>query len=333
MSAVLPLHYADTVQPFLLEGASVRGRMVRLSEVAHTILLRHDYPEAVSQLLAQTLCVAAMLSSNLKQDGIVTIQMRGNGPVSLLVADATFGGGLRGYAELREGAAEYFSSLPAGEVGRGGEQSGSSGDIFPAPSPTPPAGGGAYSPRGLLGEESYFAITYDPGAGMQRYQGVVALEGETLEDALAAYFIHSQQLDVAFRLAAHRDALTGRWVAGGLMLERIAGEGGAQAVDSDAWITALALFRTTTADELLDTDLPPTDLLFRLFHEIGVRAFEPVSQRFACRCSRERMHQVLLSVPLEDRADLLVNGAVAAHCQFCNATEQFSPDELGLSAQ
>src|SRR5688572_29073763 len=152
MSAVLPLHYADTVQPFLLEGALVRGRMVRLSEVAHTILLRHDYPEAVSQLLAQTLCVAAMLSSNLKQDGIVTIQMRGNGPVSLLVADATFGGGLRGYAELREGA------------------------TFPEEA----------TPRGLMGEESYFAITYDPGGGMQRYQGVVALEGETLEEALAA---------------------------------------------------------------------------------------------------------------------------------------------------
>lgn len=296
----------DLLQPFLLDNAAVRGRMVRLGAAVDTILTRHAYPEPVSRLLAEVLCIASILAANLKQEGIITIQMRGNGPVGLLVADASAEQvgeegqvsaiALRGYAELGEGA----ESLASGAT-----------------------------PRAIMGEDSYFAITYDPGRGMQRYQGVVALEGDSLTEALSTYFTQSQQLDVSFRLAvAHIEA---GWVAGGVMIERIASEGGAATDTHEAWRTALAYSATLTPAEMLDIELPLPELLFRLFHEEGVRITPAIALSARCRCSRERIHGVLMSMPAEERADMVVDGAVSVHCQFCNGTELFTPADLELA--
>jgi len=299
---------ADQLQPFTLENAAVRGRLVRLGYVVDTILTRHAYPDAVSVLLGEVLCVASLLAANLKHEGIITIQMKGNGPVKLLVVDAAAERhgeagnlsqmALRGYAELDEAKKH---DIPENA-----------------------------SPRALMGEESYLAITYDPGRGMQRYQGVVALEGNTLAEALSAYFTQSQQLDVVFRLAAARGEAG--WSAGALMIERIAAEGGAAAGDThEAWSEALAYTHTLQPQELRDIGLPLPDLLFRLFHEVGVRVTEPVALVDNCRCSRARIQDLLLSMPAEDRAHMVVDGVVSVHCQFCNGTELFTPKDLELS--
>lgn len=304
--AILATFSADELQPFTLENAAVRGRVVRLGGAIDAILGRHAYPDDVSRLLGEAMCVASILAANLKYTGIITIQMKGNGPVRLLVVDAAAERynesdqleaiALRGYAELKDG-----EPLPA--------------------EPTP---------RALMGDESYLAITYDPGRGMQRYQGVVALEGKTLSESLSAYFTQSQQLDVVFKLAV--DKLGEGWVAGGLMIERIASEGGAeQGADThEAWQEALAYVGTVKPEELLDPELPLSDLLFRLFHEAGVRVTAPVALLDKCRCSRPRIQELLLSMPVEERADMVLDGAVSVHCQFCNTTERFTPKEIEL---
>lgn len=310
MTAMLGNAETDLLQPFTLEGAAVRGRLVRLGVVVDTILSRHAYPDAVSTMLGELLVVASMLSSNLKQEGIFTIQMRGNGIVPMLVVDSVYGGELRGYAQLTDAAQEALQALGA--------------------HPTS---------RQLFGDDSYLAITFDPGKGLQRYQGVVALEGDTISDALVAYFTQSQQLDVWFTLSCARIKESGAWSAGGLMIERVADYGGIKAdaavlqlPPEEAWRTALALSNTVKAYELLDSHLALGELLFRLFHENDARITPPQPLSVGCRCSRGRIFDMLMSMSVEDRADMLVDGAVSVTCQFCNQVERFTADELGLPA-
>ncbi len=296
-----PVSQYDYVISFLREAEGARGRLVRLGMVADTILSRYPYPEPVAKLLGELLLVAAMLGANLKQEGIFTIQLRGQGKVPLIVVDAAYGGQLRGFADIAEGT------------------------VFDRP---------AYSPAELVGKDGYLAITFDPGEGMQRYQGVVALEGDSILDALTNYFTYSQQLEVLFKLAVEKQP--GGWTAGGFMLERMPGEGGTAGPVADSgqaeegWRTSLALASTLKETELLDPLLDGNALLFRLFHEDGVIAYPPKPLTTGCRCSRERIHSLLLSMPLEDRADMVVNGEISVHCQFCNTTERFTPQDVGL---
>lgn len=315
MSAQLDTIHADLLQPFTLQGAAVRGRLVRLGMVVDTILSRHNYPDSVSRMLGELLVVASMLSSNLKHEGIFTLQLRGNGLVPMLVVDAVFGGELRGYAQLADGAEEAIHAL-----------------------------GNAATPKQLFGEDSYLAITLDPGKGMQRYQGVVALEGETISDALGEYFTHSQQLDVWFALACNRLGEGGQWAAGGLMLERVANAGGlpsgqavadieTTAADShEVWMTILTLSKTIKHAELLDVHLDLPELLYRLYHEQDARITPAAPLTVGCRCSRVRIFDLLMSMSPEDRADMIVNGTASVNCQFCNKAEHFTPQDLGLSA-
>jgi molecular chaperone Hsp33 len=219
--------------------------------------------------------------------------------VPLVVVDAAFGGQLRGFADVKPDVT--FKDRP-------------------------------YTPADLVGAEGYLAITLDPGEGMQRYQGVVALEGERITDALLNYFTYSQQLDVLFDLAVEKR--DGEWMAGGFMLERIPGEGGLNAAPNDeqeeSWRTSVALASTIKPGELLDPLLEGETLLYRLFHEDGVRVYPPQGLTTGCRCSRERILTMLMSMSIADRADMVVDGEVSVHCQFCNTTERFIPQDIGL---
>lgn len=295
---------ADTVTPFLIDHADVRGRVVRLGPLADTVLGRYDYPESVARLLGELLLVAAMLGSNLKQQGIFTIQIRGEGLIKLLVVDAAYGGQLRGFAEVTDENRAAIEAL--------GEN------------PTP---------RQLFGENAYFAITLDPGAGMQRYQGVVGLEGDTITQALVHYFTNSQQVDVLFKLAVARSDKN--WIAGGFMIERLPPEGGAIASGEaeDGWRYASAIAETLKPAELTDAMLDAPALLYRLYHEEGVWVEDALPLSTGCRCSRTRIEELLLSMPATDRAEMIVDGVASVHCQFCNTTEKFTPAELGLSVQ
>jgi molecular chaperone Hsp33 len=324
---------SDTITPFLVDRASVRGRVAKLVNVAQLILSRYDYPEPVAKLLGELLLVASMLSSNLKQDGIFTIQIKGNGLVKLVVVDAVHGGALRGFAEVSDTAKKEInnlgSSLPLG-LNESIERLGSALPL---------------DLKKLLGDEAYVAITLDPGEGMHRYQGVVALEGESITEALAHYFTQSQQLDVMFRFAVEKKILPGTgapiWMAGGMMIERLpeAGNhierlGSSLPLDSntsEGWRYANAIARTVKDEELLDPLLDAQTLLYRLFHEEGVWVYGAQNLSVGCRCSRERILALLKSMPLEERADMLKSGAASVHCQFCNTAEKFSREELGIT--
>jgi molecular chaperone Hsp33 len=289
----------NLLTPFMLESGHVRGRVVRMGEVAHTILARYDYPLPVVKLLGELVVVAAMLSSNLKQDGVFTIQIRGKGLIPLIVVDAVYGGAVRGYADVSPEAARAITALDA---------------------PTP---------RAMVGEDGYLAITLDAGADMQRYQGIVALEGNSIAEALTHYFTLSQQLDVQVHLAVSD---TAPWFAAGAMIERMpeaSTSGGEE--NLEAWRYAQAITGTIKAEELLDPLLDAPALLYRLFHEEGVRVYPAHPLSVGCRCSRERIERMLMSMPATDRADMIVDGVASVHCQFCNKAELFTPGELGLS--
>jgi len=290
---------ADQLTPFMLEGGAVRGRVVRLDTAAQTVLTRYDYPPRVARLLGELLAVAALLSANLKQSGIFTLQIRGQGLVPLVVVDATFGGVLRGFAEVNAEAAVAIHAQTDD-----------------------------YSPRALVGEGAYLAITFDPGENMQRYQGVVALEGDSIAEALTSYFTHSEQLEVEVRLAvAHHDV----WRTGAMMIERMPDTAKNTEADDESWRYARAMLATVTPAELTDPLLDAPNFLYRLFHEEGVWAYAPQSLGVGCRCSRERIFNLLMSMSLADRAEMVVDKSIDVHCQFCNSSQLFSPQELGLT--
>ncbi len=289
----------DVIQPFRIEGSEVRGQLVRLGAVADEVLRRHDYPTPVATLLGETLALSAVLAGALKYDGIFTFQTKGDGPVGLVVADLMSGGAMRGYAQ--------FDQKRLAGAGHGN-----------AAGPVP----------GLIGK-GYLAFTVDQGPETDRYQGIVELEGATLSECARRYFERSEQIQTSIKSAAGRGP-DGRWRAAALMVQRMPPVPGSHdtAESDDAWQRALALAATCTDGELLDPALEPNALLYRLFHEDGVRAFAPKALRFGCRCSEERAVRVLRSFPREELKELEVDGRIVMTCEFCRETYHFDPDAL-----
>ena len=286
----------DIVQPFQIDASRLRGRMVRLGGALDEILTKHAYPQAVAQLLGETITLAVALAGMLKYEGIFTLQTKGDGPIRLMVADVTSTGDLRGYAQFDD------SRLPE-TAGR------------PVPD--------------LLGK-GYLAFTVDQGEHTERYQGIVELTGDTLTDSVQHYFRQSEQLDTGIRVSVERRGAG--WRGGALMLQRLPGEDKA-IVDpgsgvEDDWRRAMVLMSTASGDEMTDPELGANDLLYRLFHEDGVRVWPPHALRQACRCSRERVATVLVSLPREEVETLKVDGRISATCEFCNSTYAFDEAEL-----
>jgi molecular chaperone Hsp33 len=300
----------DLIQPFQIESHSLRGRLVRLGPAIDAILSAHDYPEPVAALLGETVTLAALFADAMKFEGILTIQTKSDGPVNLLVADVTSTGDIRGYAGYDE---EKLAAALSGPV--------------EAPVPM------------LLGA-GYLVFTVDQGRHTERYQGIVSLDGATLADCAHHYFRQSEQLDAAIQLAAGRVRANGHsvWRAGGLMLQHLPPEGGKAEHnwdidvqrDADGWRESVVLMGTVTSDELLGLGLRPHDLLYRLFHEVGVRAFQTKPLVHSCRCSREKVATTLASLPRAEIEDCKEEGSdeVVVTCQFCNAAYRFDDDAL-----
>jgi len=294
----------DLVQPFQIEASHLRGRMVRLGPTLDEILARHAYPDAVAKFLGETMTLAVLLSSMLKYEGIFTLQTKGDGPIKLMVADITSVGDVRAYAQFDEE-----------ELRKAGDDV----DIAPAPA--------------LLGK-GYIAFTVDQGPNTERYQGIVELYGKTLADCVQHYFRQSEQIDTGLTVTVGKSD-EGHWRAGGIMLQRLPEQqpGIDLQLSSDAedgWRRAMVLMASTTADELLDPDLRANDLLFRLFHEDGVRVWPPSHLRFGCRCSRERVVTMLSNLPRAEVETMKVEGGdeVEVVCQFCSTAYRF--DEASL---
>jgi molecular chaperone Hsp33 len=294
----------DHVQPFQIDASALRGRIVRLGPLADTIISRHDYPEPVAVLLAEAITLAVLLSGMLKYDGVFTLQTKGDGPVNLLVADVTTAGAVRGYAQFD---AERLATISGATTADG-----------------------ASVPK-LLGA-GYLAFTVDQGEHTDRYQGIVELQGATLAECAHHYFRQSEQVQADIKVAVgqiyEQGARRPAWRAGGIMIQRLPDAGGTAGRGSveeqeDGWRRAMILMGSSTAAELLDPDLPLNDLLFRLFHEDGVRVYRPHPVVPQCRCSRERIERILGAMDPADRDDMTVEGRIVVTCEFCNAEYVF----------
>lgn len=283
-------HQDDSLVRFLLPGAGVRGVRVHLDEAWAQVRARGaGLPGAVTELLGEATAAAALFTGHAKVDGRLSVQLRGDGPLRTLFAECTAAGTLRAIAQVE---------------------------------------GDAPLPRDLrsLGEDAVLAITIENtalegrGGGREpvRYQGLVALESDSLAGAFEAYFRQSEQLPTRLLLAADGDR------AAGLMLQKLPGDAG----DEDGWNRAGALFDTLSPAELLDW--PAATLLHRLFHEEGAQVLGQRPLRFACSCSRERVESMLQSLGREEAeaAVAAANGSAEVRCEFCGQLYQFNPDEI-----
>lgn len=286
------------VSPFHLTDKPVRGRLLRLGALADALLTRHSHPEPVAQLMGQALALTAGLASALKYRGSFSLQAKGDGPVPMLLADCTDTGALRGYARVDAGKLNQFGRNP--------------------------------SARALLGH-GHLAFTCDQGPEMERYQGIVAIEGADLSEMTGNYFATSEQLRTFVRLACGRTPQG--WRATAFIMERVAAEGGLDPVQDaadadDAWDTALALAHTLTEAEMLDDDLPPERLLQRLFQLEGLALDPPRALAYGCRCSRSRLAGLLEGFPVEDLDHMAEDGTITMTCEFCNVDFHFGRDTL-----
>jgi molecular chaperone Hsp33 len=296
---------SDFVQSFQIEGMNVRGRVVHLTGVAERVLGAHGYPDIVSGLVAEALTLAALLGASLKFNGMLTLQTRSSGAVRMIVADYSTPGVVRACATFDREAVAALGASP--------------------------------SFADLVGEGS-LAITIDPGEDMERYQGVVPLDEAGLAQSAVGYFERSEQIPTAIKVSAamlsERGHGTGpAWRAGGIMIQNLAALGGTQTVAPDvaeeAWTRASALFATVDGLELVDPQVESERLLYRLFHEDGVRAFGHQPIEFGCRCSAERVKSVLVRYSPQELSDLMEDdGSIGATCEFCSTTYRIRPDEL-----
>jgi molecular chaperone Hsp33 len=310
----------DQVLPFSVASLDLRGRVVRLGPALDDILGRHEYPAPISKLLGEAIVLTVLLGSSLKLDGRFILQTRSDGPVRMLVVDYKTPGKIRACAQ--------FDPSKIGRATSAGE---------------------------LLGT-GHLAMTIDQGNARNRYQGLVALNGGSLEEAAHEYFLRSEQIPTRVRLAVAEELTTGvdgsrhSWRAGGMLLqflpkkdERMRGpdlspgdapEGTAPHIVAadDAWVEGQALIATVGDIELIDPALSSERLLYRLFHEHGVRVFRASGVQATCSCSRESVETMLKSFPPEDRADMVENGVISVTCEFCNATYAFAPDQVEAEA-
>lgn len=296
----------DLVQPFQIERTALRGRLVRLGPLVDGILKQHDYPEPVASMLGEAVTLAVILADMLKYDGVFTLQTKGDGPIRLIVADVTTAGEVRGYAQYDAAKLEKAA-----------------------------ASTGAPVPR-LLGA-GYIAFTVDQGEKTDRYQGIVELQGATLAECAHHYFRQSEQLQAGIKVAVRHDG--DAWRAGGIMLQRLPTEGGlASPAEAEAqeegWRRAMILMSSSTVDELLDARLTPNELLFRLFHEDGVRVWAPHALAASCRCSREKVERIIVALPEEELSDLArEDGSLEVTCEFCSRRYVFPPAEVSALKQ
>lgn len=286
----------DVVGAFQIEGEPVRGRIARLGPSIDAILRGHDYPEPVANLLGEACALAALVGSNLKFEGRLIVEARGAGPVRYVVADYDTSGGLRGYCRFDPAEVEAASH----------------GFLRP----------GAKS---LLGE-GVFMMTVDQGADMDRYQGMTDIQGETLALCAEQYFAQSEQTPTRVRLSVSQ--IDGAARAGGFLIQYIAADE-ARGETIEAWNRTQAFFETIGEDELVDPELSSNGLLFRLFHEDGVRVFGSKALRAFCRCSQERIETVLKSFDKAEREGMVEDdGKIHVTCEYCSRVYAVEPEAL-----
>src|SRR6195952_5188119 len=312
-----PIPVDDAVLPFEVASLDLRGRLTRLCPALDEVLAKHDYPAPFGKRLGEAIVLTTLLGSCLKFDGRFILQTQTDGPVAFLIVDFQAPDKLRAYA--RYDATRLKAGQDSGE---------------------------------LLGK-GHLAMTVDQGPDMSRYQGLVALEGGDLEDAAHEYFLRSEQIPTRVRLALGEEWRGGgegpkhRWRAGGMLLQFLPkaperarhdldpgdvpeGVTKPEIEEDDAWVEGQSLIATVEDVELIDPDLSGERLLYRLFHERGVRVFSPLSLRAQCSCSRDAVSAMLKNFAAKDRADMVKDNKVVVTCEFCSSVYEFTPEEAGV---
>ena len=316
----------DSILPFQLDRADIRGRVVRLDRTIETILAQHRYPAPVSALVAEAVLLTALIGQAVKLRWRFSLQIRGEGPVRLIATDY--------FAPSAEGAPAHLRAYASFDPG----------DVASAHA----------APYELLGQ-GVFGVTIDQGPDMRPYQGITPLTGTALSDCAETYFAQSEQLATRFQAIAGEAAEPGgrtAWRAAGLMLQQLpqtpagaqpdapSGAEGLMTADDVAAMGAAAraedwnrvniLAQSVEAHELIGPHVTPEGLLLRLFHEETPRVYPAQAVQFGCTCSAERVEAALAQYSAGDIAEMTTEeGIVTADCQFCSAHYRFDPGALG----
>lgn len=292
----------DQIAAVQIGGGEVRGRVLRLGTSLDEVLGGDRYPEAVARLLGEAVMISALVASSLKFDGRFLVQAHGTneGAVSMLAAECTTDGNMRAYARFDAPSLERILAEDK------------------RPDAKTLTGGGS------------FAMTIDPGSGKDRYQGISAIEGATLAECAEHFFKQSEQVPTRIKLAIGRLQLPGEaqeWRGGGIMVQRVAADA-ARGDAEDAWDMSKALMGTLKDEELLDPDLGSERLLYRLFHEQGVRMDTPMDVRAKCSCSRARLLASIKTFEVAQRDEMFEDGKIIASCEFCATDYVFTPKDV-----
>ncbi|MGA1761164.1 MAG: Hsp33 family molecular chaperone HslO [Paracoccaceae bacterium] len=314
----------DTVLPFQLDKADVRGRVARLDGVLSGVLKQHEYPEQVEALVAEMALLTALIGQSIKLRWKLSLQVQSRGAVRMIATD-------------------YYGPTDDGEPARIRAYASFDAERLTAGAPFDQVG------------EGYFAIMMDQGNGMKPYQGITPLAGGSLSACAEAYFAQSEQLPTRFALSFGKSIEPGvpeHWRAGGVMLQHmpkaspfVSGEGGSgeggllsandlvNGDDEENWNRANILLDSVEDMELIGPSVPPTELLVRLFHEEQPRVFDAQSVKFGCTCSEERVRQSLSIYSAKDIEKMTTpEGRVTADCQFCSAHYDLDPATVGFEA-
>lgn len=300
----------NEIIPFQLDDADIRGRFIQADALVTEILNKHDYPPVISELLGEAVVMTALIGSGLKLNGKMTLQVQSDGAVNLLAADYRADGGTRGYADYDPEKLERWT------------------------------GGEALNPFLLLGS-GHIIITVDNGDS-HPYQSVSPIEGRSLSAVLLKYMERSEQILSSLRLCVRQaDRAEGGsplWRAGAILLQKLGKSGADQRTvpiddtEEEDWNRAGLLFKTLTDEELIDPSVNGVSLLYRLFHEEGLRVFDSQNVHFFCGCERERFLAFLKTLPKEELESLAQengeNGKIVTNCRFCSEKRLFSLEEL-----
>ncbi|MGR3758130.1 MAG: Hsp33 family molecular chaperone HslO [Tranquillimonas sp.] len=325
MTLVSRIAWDDTVLPFQLDRADIRGRVARLDGVLDAVLAQHNYPPQIEALVAEATLLTAMIGQTIKLRWKLSLQIRGDGPVRLIATDY--------YAPGEEGGAARIRAYASFDEAR----------LDPDRKPFDQIGKG------------YFAILIDQGQGMVPYQGITPIAGGSLAACAETYFAQSEQLPTRFALTfgqSQEPGVTASWRAGGIMLQHMpkaspfareggSGEGGLLEAgdildgdDAENWNRANKLLDTVEEIELIGPSVQPTELLVRLFHEERPRVFDPQRVAFGCTCSADRVRESLSIYSSKDIGHMTTEeGIVTADCQFCGAHYELDPATLGFEAE
>ena len=327
MTPVSQIAWDDSVLPFQLDRADVRGRVARLDGVLGEVLRQHSYPPQIEALVAEACLLTALIGQSIKLRWKLSLQIRGKGPARLIATD-------------------YYGPTDDGQPARIRAYASYDADAMD-PDAT------AFSQIG----PGYFAVMLDQGEGMLPYQGFTPIDGTSLSDCAQTYFAQSEQLPTRFAVTFGKSQLPGEaahWRAGGIMVQHMpaaapdgskpvaaetgSGDGGLLThadilggAEAEDWNRVNILLGTVEEIELIGPNVTPTDLLIRLFHEEEPRVFDATPLRFGCSCSADKVRSTMSIYSQKDISKMTApSGQVTADCQFCGAHYEFDPKTLGF---